>query len=406
MMKLTKSATRFASRIIRGLLQPRKKDVFASAKRKPPAVPLYMVLLFVAFSTAALAGPEDQGSRYPVRIAIGGAGGLLVGGIVDSGGTTSLSYEDAIDAGLLDTNGDPVSPPDGSRSIGGTGGGSVAAHQFNNVTIKVTPLNANGTANGDTREVKVTVVVPKKPADQTGADDAAKTKKTSSLTTKLGANVAGATLGGGQIRLTDKATNNPAKNDRSTGWTNAAPGEAPSAPQIQIPLVPKDPVDNDIKRSQIPGINLNGFLVTADITSLPTTLIPQSMISLLGLIPVGTFVLDDIAIASLFAEGYIDAMPGDTLALQYGFIDLSLPALTGPFEILHVAAMINPFSDDILIGANGLVPANWDGWLDNSAHLFNLAASATVPEPGTLVLLLAVAAGWFLQSFVITRRRR
>ncbi len=344
-------------------------------------------LLGIAFAQSAWSGPEDQGTKYPVGIEIGG---LTGGGIVDSGGTTSLSFEDAKKAGLLDANGDPVNPPDGSVNIGGTGGGSVKAHKFKNVTIKVTPRNADGTPSGDQREVKVTVYVPKKPADQAGADDAAKEKKTNSLITKLGSNVAGATVGGGQIKLVDKATSNPLQNERSTGWTNAAPAAPAPVPQKKIPVVPDDNFEDDtIKQVFLPGVLLNGTAVNANLTTLPTTLIPQGLAQTIGLVSVGSYQLDDASLGALFTEGYIDAVPGDTFFLQFGYIDLALPAFDGPSSLNHVAAMINPFSDTVLIGANGLVPANMEGWLDNSSGTFNL-----IPEPNSLALIVAATLAW------------
>ena len=57
------------------------------------------VLALVLSAGLAHAGPDDIGTKYPVGIEVGGQS---FSGILDSGGLTSLSFEDAKKAGLLD----------------------------------------------------------------------------------------------------------------------------------------------------------------------------------------------------------------------------------------------------------------------------------------------------------------
>ena len=121
----------------------------------------------------------------------------------------SLDVATAMAAGLLDNKGNPAANrPNGAalgpmRRIGGTGGGSVLTQQFNNVPITVTPRSADGTANWDARTIRVSLVVALRPGMQNGTTAATRQAQTSSITTKLCRNVAGATLGEGKLRLID-----------------------------------------------------------------------------------------------------------------------------------------------------------------------------------------------------------
>lgn len=344
----------------------------------------------ILFGGTLRAGPKDQSSKFPVGIEVGGH---KTGGIHDSGGVTTLSFDDAKKAGLIDDKGDPTRKPDGSGERG-TGASFVKYNFFNNVKINVTPAKADGTRNGDTREVETTVYVPKKPADQDGPTDADKMKKTNSVTNKLGANVVGSTIGGGKLEIVDTPTGDPLKDARSTKWSNASPpGPIPADHTFALVVIPRF----DTHAFAMPGVSFNSVVLDPEITTLPVTMIPGSIASLVGLKPVGMFTLDFEEQSSLFVEGFLGTPPGNgPLSLPFGYLDIALPAADGSFEVRGVAALINSESDRLLLGGNGLVPDGYAGWLDSDTSRFNLRA---VPEPSSLVLALtgiaamAIAAG-------------
>ncbi len=350
-------------------------------------VALYLLIAAVCALSLQLgvrAGPGDQGTKYPVGIGIGTFNGS---GIVDSGGTTTLSFADAKAAGLLDANGDPVNPPAGSRTLGGTGGGSVRCHVFNNVPITITPRNADGTPNGAPRTVNATVYVPKKPADQNPPDQE---KKTNSVATKLGANIVGATIGGGKLDLID--TPNPATpntNTRSTGWTNPDPPTPPEPPPPPPPVPTPSEKRVPIRLSDgiyyiRPMIGPLGFVTDVFIGTAPVTLIPYQHAGDCGFVQTGSLVLPRDIHAALFTEGYLDTLPDNgPLVLFSGYLpDIALPTddPAQPYAHIHnVAACINPQSEKFLFGANACIPYWPNGstaWLDPENELLHIAESA------------------------------
>ncbi|MCW5774913.1 MAG: hypothetical protein KIS87_00505 [Phycisphaeraceae bacterium] len=326
----------------------------------------------IAFSAAA--GPEDQGTKYPVGVTIGDT---EVSGIVDSGGTTTLSYEDAKKLGLLDENGDPKKPADGSVSLGGTGGGSVKCHVFNKVKIKVQPKNADGTNNGPAREIEVKVFVPKKPSEQEGDNDAAKARKTNSVVTKVGANVAGATIDGHKLVLNDKETADPKKNERSTGWV-----QLNHQPQQQAPVQLDDNYEDEIieETSFALPAHLNGQPVMARMIASPVSCISQQLAMALGIVPVGQAELDFANHSALFTGGLTDMVPDahQSVVCNYGHAFVEIMTVFGPpihnqpvaFFILPPSFL--PDQNAVVLGGNAYIPENHSGWLDNDTGLFNL----------------------------------
>ncbi len=342
------------------------------SRRFARAAAMIVAVAGIAFSAAA--GPEDQGTKYPVGVAIGDK---EASGIVDSGGTTTLSFEDAKKLGLLDENGDPKNPADGSVTLGGTGGGSVKCHVFNKVKIKVQPKNADGTNNGPAREVEVKVYVPKKASEQEGADDAAKAKKTNSVVTKVGANVAGATIDGHKLVLNDKETNDPKKNERSTGWVQVQQ----QAPQ-QAPVQQDDNYEDEIveETSFALPVHLNGQPVHARMIASPVSSISQQLAMNLGIVPVGQAELDFANHSALFIGGLTDAVPDTDQhpMFPYGHAFVQINTVFGPpiqnqpvaFFILPPSFM--PNQSAVVLGGNAYIPENHSGWLDNDTCLFNL----------------------------------
>ncbi|MCC6429171.1 MAG: hypothetical protein IT435_20415 [Phycisphaerales bacterium] len=327
---------------------------------------MFAALIVGLGSTPTLAGPSDISTNYPVGLEVGGKS---FSGIVDSGGITTLSFEDAKAAGLLDENGDPVNPPDGSVNVGGTGGGSVKCHKFNKVKVKVQPKNADGTNNGDPKEIEVTVLVPKKPADQDGADDAAKKKKTDSVITKAGRNIAGATIDGSKLELTDKETKEANKNSRSTGWqANVNDGH-----EVPFNEDPNDQDDIEVPCST-PMALLNGNPMPIAISTASVGVMPLSMAMDLGGIPLGTRPVDPFTQRALFIEGHWPNIPQDhPVNVQVFAINVVLPSLAdGPLQNSGPAHFLAaPFFQQPMIGGNGLIPENWSATLDSETGLIN-----------------------------------
>jgi hypothetical protein len=330
-------------------------------------------LVIGAGTLSAWAGPQDIRTNYPVGI---GVGGQEFPGIVDSGGVTTLSYEDAKKAGLLDANGDPVNPPDGTTSLGGTGGGSVKCHRFDKVNVKVQPKNADGTNNGPAKEIEVTVVVPKKPSEQDGADDAAKQKKTDSVITKAGRNIAGATIDGSKLELTDKSTSDPNKNARSTGWTAAAIQD-----RFEVPFN-EDEVqdDNTFFPCSTPTVILNGVPMPSAISAAPMSVIPQSLAMELGGVLVGQMPLDFAGQSLLFVEGFWPHLPQpNPIPVQVVAINVVLPTLNGPPIQNSAPALFitTPFIQQTLVGGNALIPEGWSATFNSDLNLIQFAQTPT-----------------------------
>jgi hypothetical protein len=329
---------------------------------------LLTILLWVA--TISWAGPGDLGTDYEVQIKIGD---FTAGAKADSGGTTSLSFADAKAAGLLDADGNPTQPATPSEV--GKGPVTIRTHTFSSVSIAVTGKNASGTATGSTQTVTASLVVPQKPANQTGTP-AEQTAKTNSLTNKIGKNVVGQVVNGMKLALIDTPTTTPGKNDRGTEWKTA------SLPAHVIPVTigsldPGTPVL--ISSARLDFLSTDAFLST-----LGTTLIPAPVAFSIGLTPVGTFLLDADTQAALFTEGFVSTLPSTPLSLSFGFLDVALPAMDGPFEVTGVAALINPQFDTVVLGGNALIPTSFESFLDNTSSTFALQA---VSEPATWVLL-------------------
>ena len=139
---------------------------------------------------------------------------------------------------------------------------------------------------------------------------------------------------------------------------------------------------------------------------LPATLIPQSLAQQLGLFagPLGTELIGGDMQEALFTEGYLGApnhFPDDgPLGFATAHLTVMLPALDGLFEIDSVKVFINPYSDRILLGVNGLVPSDYAGWSNNDTNTFNLSAAA-VPEPSSLLIL-----GLLTGAGLLRRNRR
>ncbi len=338
---------------------------------------LALVAVVGLASTFALAGPEDQATKYPVGIGIGDQ--MVEGGIVDSGGTTTISFSHAWALGLIDDDGNPVNPPDGSVSLGGTGGASVKCHKFNNVKIKVQPKNADGSNNGPAKEITVTVYVPKKPADQDGANDDAKAKKTNSVVTKIGANVVGAKFGDSKLDLTDKSTNDPKKNERSTGWAKVA-----SEGEKKAPVVEDDNFEDEvIEESYLPtGASFNGVPAPAFVTSVPITGVSMPLAQAMNIFPVGQEMLDFENHAVLFLSGWTNVVPDpqNPVWLPWGYAMVQIPTTDGgTLDVQPVRTFILPlgFIEDptlAIVGANGLIPADHHGSFDNDQNLLHVSA--------------------------------
>ena len=325
----------------------------------------------------ASAGPEDQFSKYYVTMGL--YAGVQVRGVADTGGTTTISFADAKRMGILDANGDPTEDPDGTQNLGGTGGASVKCHIFRNVFMSVQPRNADGTPNGPARTVKVTVFVPKKPSEQTGANDAEKQKKTNSVPTKAGANICGADIEGHKLDFTDKATNDPKKNKRSTGWckidatggsgtTGGADGHAPAQEDDNFE-------DEFIYETFLPHAWINGQPTGALLNTAPVTAMGAVAAQQFGVFPIADEVLDFENHQILFMAGLMDTLPDadNELILPIGQCMIEIPTVEGGvIALAPVSTFLLPEGDPlaICIGANGLVPAGTCGWMDNESDLF------------------------------------
>ena len=327
-------------------------------------------------SVLAHAGPEDQFTKYPVGIEIGG---VTVGAIADSGGTTTISFDDAKRMGFLDANGDPDFPADGTQRMGGTGGGSVTCHIFRNITIKVQPRKADGTANGPAREINVTVFVPKKPSEQTGANDAEKNKKTKSVPTKIGANVCGATIDGHKLDFTDVATNDPKKNKRSTGWRQLNGGGGGGGGDGGADKRAPVQEDDNYEDEAVFEPHLNDLLINdvpiqfVQLNLAPVSCMGQQAAQQLGLEMMGPEVLDFENHQILFHAGLTDILPDqqNELILPMGRCHVAIPTLEGdPVVLEPVRVFVLPQSDPWLValGGNALVPPQTSMWLDSHTH--------------------------------------
>lgn len=338
-------------------------------------------------SVLAHAGPEDQFSKYKVGVTIGG---VTRTGIADSGGTTTISFDDAKRMGFLDANGDPDFPPNGTQRMGGTGGGSVTCHIFRNITVKVQPRKADGTANGPAREINVTVFVPKKPSEQTGANDAEKNKKTKSVPTKIGANVCGSTIEGHKLDFTDRATNNPKKNDRSTGWRKVgqAGGGKPGTDGADrsAPAQEDDNFEDEILHDTfLPGLLINGQPCAGGLSMAPIMCFGQQAAQQYGVPQMDLEILDFENHQLLFLAGVLDVLPDqeNLLMLPIGQCLIEHPTLEGDLIPLQpVLSFIIPEADPwmVFIGSNAIVPPEVTSWFDNDEGL--LLWDFDLPCPG------------------------
>ncbi|HRJ49171.1 MAG TPA: EF-hand domain-containing protein [Phycisphaerales bacterium] len=309
-------------------------------------------------STALLAagGPRDNSTNYPVGI---GIGGTEIAGIADTGGTTTISFEDAKKLGILDANGDPVNPPDGTTTLNGTGGGSVKCHRYDSLKIKIQPKNADGSNNGPAREIEATVLIAKKPADQDGANDAEKERKTKSVTNKLGKNVCGAVIDGKKLDYADRATKDPKKNERGTRWIDAPVEDRAEVPFDEDP----DPTDDVHIPCSTPVAILNGVPIPgALVSTVSASLIPTPLAMQIGAELVGTELLTVETQMALFAEGLLPMLPENhPIPMQVVAIQTCLPLVGGglfcnPSPAYFLTA---PFVQRLLLGSNSLVPENW-----------------------------------------------
>ncbi|MBL8760973.1 MAG: hypothetical protein JNL50_06680, partial [Phycisphaerae bacterium] len=328
------------------------------------------VLALVLTSGLALAGPDDIGTNYPIGVEVGGQS---FSGIFDSGGLTSMSFEDAKKAGLLDANGDPVNPTEGSTNVGGTGGGSVKCHVIK-TKIKVQPKNADGTNNGPAKEVETKVVVPKKPSEQDGANDAEKEKKTNSMKTKVGKNLAGATIDGKKIGMTDAPTDDPNKNKRGTEWLNAAV-QAP----IRVPVQQDDNYEDHIfKNDRSLPVLVNGRLCQAWLSTEPCTMIPMQLAQQWGLPIEGQAILRPEVSLPLYYDGFFDVFTDLPLPMPFTHTQTVLFTLNNQPVPLHPAkTFINPDPNfhDIILGCNTITPEGCTSWFDNESSTLNIIPS-------------------------------
>ena len=325
-------------------------------------------------SVLAHAGPEDQFTKYPVGVSIGG---VTVGAIADSGGTTTISFEDAKRMGFLDANGDPEFEADGTQNMGGTGGGSVTCHIFRNIDVTVQPRNADGTANGPARTIKVTVFVPKKPSEQTGDNNAEKEKKTKSVPTKIGANVCGATIDGHKLDFTDVATNDPKKNKRSTGWRqlNGGGGGGGGGADRRAPIQEDDNYEDEaVFEPHLDNLLINDVPIQiVQLNLAPVSCMGQQAAQQLGLEMMGPEVLDFENHQILFMAGLTDILPdqNEELILPMGRCHVAIPTLEGdPIQLQPVRVFVLPQGNPglVALGGNALVPPQTSMWLDSDTH--------------------------------------
>lgn len=326
-------------------------------------------------SLLAHAGPEDQFTKYKVTV---GIGDVTATGIADTGGTTTISFEDAKRMGFLDRKGDPEFPTDGTQRMGGTGGGSVSCHIFEGILLKVQPRNADGTPNGPARTVRVNVFVPKKPSDQAGANDAEKARKTGSVPTKVGANVCGATIEGHKLDFKDEPTNDPKKNKRSTGWrevTSGGGGNGTGGADRSARVEEDDNYEDEILfEPRLGEARINDVPIQlVQLNLAPVTCVGQQAAQQLGLQMMGPEVLDFENHQILFLAGLTDILPdpNNELLLPMGLCTVEIPTLEGqPIALQPVRTFVLPDGDPfvVAIGGNGLVPPLTSMWLDSDTH--------------------------------------
>lgn len=358
-----------------------KRTGFRNSPFRPVSF-LTIAILVVGLGGIATAGPKDLKTNYYVKIQLvnGQNVSAPVTAVDDTGGTTSLSFVDATSDGLLNAAGDPTRPPDSIVTIGGTGGGSVKAFVFNDVQIKVAPTLYGGKrSHGESRTVMTTVVVPEKPADQPSNEtDPAKRaadqqRKTSSLTTKIGKNTAGLKFGNGRLMsIDDGAILHGLPDNRYTTWSDPQP-------QRVFPL--KWGGGGSL---EMEGVLLNRTYFDPRVGTGSASVVPSAVAAELGISPIGRETLSSETQSSLFYAGLIDTLPGTPLTLSFGLVSVTLPSTTGPFSVGTIEVLINPESDQLYLGANGLVPEYYGGWFDADSSTFNLAP---VPEPSSLLLL-------------------
>lgn len=338
---------------------------------------LTSIVLIAVLNAMAFAGPEDQFTKYPVGV---GIGGTIVSGIADSGGTTTISFADAKRLGILNGDGDPGDfDADGTQRMGGTGGGVVVCHIFRNIWVTVQPRKADGTPNGPARTVKVTIFVPKKPSEQTGANDAEKRRKTRSVPTKIGANVCGAEIDGHKLDLSDKATADPKKNKRSTGWRRIAGGGGggkgdTGGADRRAPVQEDDNYEDEaFFEPMLPELWINGLPCAGTINAAPATCFGWEAAQQFGVFPIGQEILDFDNHRALFMAGLLDTLPDENnpLVLPIGHCLVEIPTFEGDAIALQpVLAFILPEGDpwQVVIGGNGLVPPGTSMWLDSDQH--------------------------------------
>ncbi|MDQ7014720.1 MAG: GC-type dockerin domain-anchored protein [Planctomycetota bacterium] len=326
----------------------------------------------------AQAGPQDQFTKYKVGLTIGRHTATC---IADTGGTTTISFADAKRMGFLDANGDPEFPADRTQRMGGTGGAVVTCHVFNNIDIEVQPRNADGTPNGPKRTIKVTVFVPKKPSLQTGANDAEKARKTNSVPTKIGANVCGATIDGYKLDMDDKATNNPLKNERSTGWRKIGNGggggsgdNGTNGADRRAPVQEDDNYEDEFlfepRMPDQPIINGEIPIETVQLNLGPISCVGQQAAQRLGIIPVDLEILDFENHQLLFLGGILDTLPdqNNPLVLPFGEALVQIPTLEGdliPLQPVRFFILPEGNPQSVVLGGNGLVPPEVSFWLDS-----------------------------------------
>lgn len=307
-------------------------------------------------SAWVVAGPQDISTNYPVGIKIGDT---EVSGIADTGGTTTISFEDAKKLGILDANGDPVNKPDGTTSIGGTGGASVKCHRYDKMKIKVQPKNADGTNNGAAKEIECTVLIPKKPAEQTGADDAEKERKTKSVTNKLGKNVTGANIDGSKLDEVDKKTKDPKKNERGTRWVDYPAVED----RAEVPFNEDENLQDDVEMPcSTPTAILNGHPMPVLVSTAPCSVVSQQTAMQLGATPAGMEMMSVTTQQLLFTEGLWPTLPQDgPIPVQVVLINVVLPTLEGSPIMNSGPALfyMTPFPSQTLVGGNALIPEDW-----------------------------------------------
>lgn len=327
---------------------------------------ILMLILSVSFVAVAMAGPKDISSKYAAAITIPLPPGLEgptqeVIAIVDSGGSTVISHADAKKLGLLDADGNPIDPPAGTIKIGGVGSGSIKCHVFDDVTITVTPIDENGNP-GTPKDIKVSVVVPAKPEDQTQIPNPNdREKMVSGVPTLLGPNVVGGKFPDGtKLGLIDKKGPHPRRNRRGTGWYSSASNPNPhySTPAEFLGAGSGSP------KFSIPEIGINGQPFSAGASLAPMTMLPEALAQGVGFKPYGKELLDRELQDVLFTRGYLNE-PSllNAFEVQLGTVDIEVIGDNGAYLIKEVMAMIHPDPNfnDIVIGVNGLIDEDHNG---------------------------------------------